>query len=86
MDSYEPEDVEGHFYYMHNVTIGFVVDLDRHYPRVEIVDSLVDEAIAAARMCNNTATAMMLDDTQLVYQFVKTAHACRRSRNVNRLE
>ena len=62
MDSYKPEDAEGHLYYLHNSAIGFGVELDRNYPHVEIVDSLVDEAITAARMQNNMATDMMLDD------------------------
>ena len=74
MDKYKPENAEGDFYYMHNVAISFGVELDRRYPRVEIVDSLVFEAIATARMRNNMVTAMMLDDMKFVCQFVKAAH------------
>ena len=62
------------------------VDLDHNYPCVEIVDSLVDEATTVARMSNNTASALILDDSKLVHKFVKAAHVCNISRHIDRLE
>ena len=68
------------------MAISFGVELDCNYPHVEIVDSLLDEVIAAARIRNNTVSAPMLDDSKLVHKFVKAARMCKRSCHVDRLE
>ena len=71
---------------MHNEATFSGVELDRNYPHVEKVDSLVDEAIAIAMMRSSTASAPMLDDSKFVHQFVKAAHVCRRSHHVDSLK
>ena len=73
MNNYKPEDKQEHFYFLERMANTSGVELDCNYPSVDIVETLVGEVIVVVRMQNNSASALVLDDSKLVHKFVKAS-------------